>query len=305
MEYLYRGLACLVGSIICGQLAWKLDFGLVSAWELYKNRLASTNPKRQLQYRRWQAYATLKSINWLIIIINSGILLYLIQHAQDSFWLGLISWCIILVIIWLLAKTDLMKNFSAKIYQRFEKRLLDLAVHLDWLKLAVFEEIELKPVGLSSHQEFDFLVKNGRRVLSSAEQEIIQASRDFLNRKAQDEMVKLDQLVSVNASDLLGLIEINELYETGEKLFVVKTKKTIVGLISLDDLTNLSTGQTYKARQLARRDYLEVEATDGLVEVVSQMLDHDTQVALVADSHQILGIIELKTILKRLKLVKL
>ena len=41
------------------------------------------------------------------------------------------------------------------------------------------------------------------------------------------------------------------------------------------------------------------------MEVITQLMEQNAQVALVGDSQQILGIIKLETILKRLKIVNL
>ena len=102
-----------------------------------------------------------------------------------------------------------------------------------------------------------------------------------------------------------GPLKINELYQTGEQLFVVTTKTGVMGLIQLDDLTNLTSGESYQARQLARRDFLEVSTEANLIEVITQLMEQNAQVALVGDSQQILGIIKLETILKQLKIVNL
>ena len=86
---------------------------------------------------------------------------------------------------------------------------------------------------------------------------------------------------------------------------MVTTKTGVMGLIQLDDLTTLTSVESYQARQLARRDFLEVSAEADLLEALTQMIKQNVQVALVGNSRQILGIIKLETILKQLKIVNL
>lgn len=302
MEYLYVALIGLLVAILSLQMAWRLDFGLISAWDNYKKHQSKAS---DLELRRQELYPLLRTILWLKISLEVAFLLFLLQQLDLAWWGRILGLVILLLMSVILAKTSLAAVYVQRIYQKFEVKILQQLRIFKCLKLPMFEDLKLKPLGLSSRQEFEFLVENDQRIFSDKERQIIQAAPKFLKQQAKDLLISLEEMPSVKAKDLLGLLEINRLYETGEKLFVVKTKDRVIGLISLDDITKISGGQTFRAEQLARRDYLEVEQNMPLVAVISKMLEQNSQVALVGDETRILGIIKLETILKQLKITVL
>lgn len=302
MEYLYVALIGLLVAILSLQMAWRLDFGPISAWDNYKKHQSKAS---DLELRRQELYPLLRTILWLKISLEVAFLLFLLQQLDLAWWGRILGLVILLLMSVILAKTSLAAVYVQRIYQKFEVKILQQLRIFKCLKLPMFEDLKLKPLGLSSRQEFEFLVENDQRIFSDKERQIIQAAPKFLKQQAKDLLISLEEMPSVKAKDLLGLLEINRLYETGEKLFVVKTKDRVIGLISLDDITKISGGQTFRAEQLARRDYLEVEQNAPLVAVISKMLEQNAQVALVGDETRILGIIKLETILKQLKITVL
>ncbi len=305
MVYVYiTAMVILLGMLVL-QLAWRWEFPALSAWQQHQSRADKLTPKQALSHQRWQLYPTLRSLIVLKIILESGFLLLILQQLHPGDWTVVIKWLGLLIISWLVAKIWLVQRLSRRIYLKFEPKILAVAGKMPWLTLSMLQNPNLQPPMLVSRQELDYLIDNDQQILTDIERSIIQAVAGFVDCRAQDLMIPLEKLVSVKSTELLGPLKINELYQTGEQLFVVTTKTSVVGLIQLEDLTNLDSGESYQARQLARRDFLEVPAEADLLEVLTQMTKQNVQMALVGNSRQILGIIKLETILKQLKIVNL
>lgn len=304
MNYVYLAFLVVAVSLWMLALAWRWDYGPLSAWQL-RQRQHRNNPADQLFEQRWRLYPLLKTM----ILISSGMLAswcwVLMFQLQPNVWWAIVGWLGLWLVVLVGSRLAVVASLAERLYRKIEPKLLPKLERLDKWRLPLFDQPVIKPPQLASRREFDYLVEHDQRVLSETERQIIQAVPNFLDRQAVDLMVPLEQLVSVKSTELLGPLKIDELYQTGEQLFVVTTKIGVVGLIRLEDLTNLTSGESYQARQLARRDFLEVAAEASLPEVVSQMLEQGTQVALVGTSRQILGIIKLETILKQLKISNL
>ena len=305
MVYVYLVLMVAVLVALTLQLAWRWDFSPLSSWQQYQLRSNKLTPKQTLEQQRWQLYPVLRSVLVFKMMLESGILLFILQQLQLKDWTIFLKWLGLLLISWLIAKIWLIERWSRQLYLKFEPKILSFVSKISWLGLAMLQQPTIQPPVLTSRQELEYLLEHNQRVLSDTERQIIQATADFVELRAQDLMVPLEKLTSVKSTELLGPLKINELYQTGEQLFVVTTKTGVMGLIQLDDLTNLTSGESYQARQLARRDFLEVSTEADLIEVITQLMEQNAQVALVGDSQQILGIIKLETILKQLKIVNL
>lgn len=305
MVYVYITAMIILLVALILQLAWRWEFPALSAWQQHQSRAGKSTPKQALNHQRWQLYPTLRSLIMFKIILESGFLLLILQQLQPGDWTVVIKWLGLLIISWLVAKIWLIQRLSRQIYLKFESKILAVAGKMPWLTLSMLQNPSLQPPMLASRQELDYLINNDQQILTDIERSIIQAVAEFVDCRAQDLMIPLEKLVSVKSTELLGPLKIDELYQTDEQLFVVTTKTGVVGLIQLEDLTNLDSGESYQARQLARRDFLEVSAEADLLEVLTQMTKQNVQMALVGNSRQILGIIRLETILKQLKIVNL
>lgn len=305
MVYVYLVLMIAMLVVLTLQLAWRWDFSPLSSWQQHQLCSNKPTPKQTLEQQRWQLYPVLRSLLVFKIMLESGILLFILQQLQPKDWTISLKWLGLLLISWLIAKIWIIERWSRQLYLKFEPKILSFASKISWLGLAMLQQPTIQPPVLTSRQELEYLLEHDQRVLSDTERQIMQATADFVELRAQDLMVPLEKLASVKSTELLGPLKINELYQTGEQLFVVTTKTGVMGLIQLDDLTNLTSGESYQARQLARRDFLEVSTEADLIEVITQLMEQNAQVALVGDNQQILGIIKLETILKQLKIVNL
>ena len=305
MVYVYLVVMIAMLAVLTLQLAWRWDFSPLSSWQQHQLRSNKITPKQTLEQQRWQLYPVLRSLIVFKMMLEAGILLFILQQLQPKDWTIFLKWLGLLLISWLIAKIWLIERWSRQLYLKFEPKILSFASKISWLGLAMLQQPTIQPPVLTSRQELEYLLEHDQRVLSDTERQIMQATADFVELRAQDLMVPLEKLTSVKSTELLGPLKINELYQTGEQLFVVTTKTGVMGLIQLDDLTNLTSGESYQARQLARRDFLEVPTEADLIEVITQLMEQNAQVALVGDSQQILGIIKLETILKQLKIVNL
>lgn len=304
MNYFYLVVLVMSIGLWVLALAWRWDFGKISAWQFHRARQRS-NAADQLLLRRWRLYPMLRTI----VLISSGMLAswcwVLIFQLQANVWWAIGYWLAIWVAVLTLARFKVVAKISERLYLRIEPQILPRIEKIaDW-NLPLLRQPDLQDSHLSSRQEFDYLIERDQKILTVTERQIIQSVTDFVSQRAIDLMIPLEKLTSVKSTELLGPLKINELYQTGERLFVVTTKTGVAGLIKLDDLTNLDSGESYQARQLARRDFLEVATDADLIEVLSRLIEQDTQVALVGDSRQILGIIKLETILKQLKIINL
>lgn len=307
MAYVY--LVLLIGLLIVMvlQLAWSWNFQPLSAWQQYKlqrdeNKLTT---QAKLEARRWQLYPALKSLIVFKLLLEAGMVLLILQQLQPFDWSLLLKWLGLLVATWLVAKIPIFEQWSHQLYLKWESKILLVADKMNRLSLKMMTNPSIKPLGLSARQEFEYLIGHDQRIFSQAERQILLAVQSFVEARAGDLMIELADLAEVQAAELLGPLAINELYETGEKLFVVRDQQKVVGLINLEELVNLKTGQTFRADELARRDYLEVSADDNLQFVLERMIEVGTLVALVVKKDYYLGIIKLETILKQLKIINL
>lgn len=304
MEIIWWLLVIIMEVSLILAMAWHWDFEPTSSWDEYRKQ-NSGNAKNKQELLRRQIYPIFNTILVFKMMIASGILLCLLQQLWQQWWQVAGLWIGLMALAFVVAKISFVRYQAQNLFIKVEPKLTPILLKIPWMRLRSFQLLTIKPPKLASRAELDYLLTHDQRVMSDTERQIMLATHSFTEAIARDLMVDLTDLADVEASEMLGPLAINELYETGEKLFVVREKRKVIGLINLEELVNLKSGQTFQAGELARQDYLEVRVDDRLATVLTRMLETGTMAALVANEREYLGIIKLETILNQLKITKL
>lgn len=285
-------------------LAWRLDFGKLSAWQLHRKR-QRFNAADQLFLRRWAVYPLLRTV----IVISSGMLAswcwVLVFQLQPNVWWAIAAWLGVWLLVLVLARLKLTVGLAEKCYLKLEPRLLPLLERLANWRLPLLDQPVIKPPQLTSRTEFGYLLEQDQTVFSSAEKQILTRLPDFLTATLDEVMLSLDDLLVLETDELLGPLKINELYESNRQFFLVRQDEQIIGLLKLDQLTEIKTSQTFRAGDLAQREYPELASQLTLPEALNELVRANQTLAVVRKGRQIVGLVELKTILTYLKLIAL
>jgi CBS domain containing-hemolysin-like protein len=134
-------------------------------------------------------------------------------------------------------------------------------------------------------EEFiDVLRRTPKAILSDRDRNRIAAIMSFDNKKVEQLMVKKDEMVFVNAKDILGPLTLDKLYKSGFTNFpVVDNKEKVKGIIHTEALNALEIKKTDRAEKYMSRDVFYLHETDSLSFAVEEIERTNSYYFLVLD----------------------
>ena len=139
-----------------------------------------------------------------------------------------------------------------------------------------------------SLEEFiDVLRRTPKNILSAKDRSRIAAIMNFEERKVKDLMTPKDQLVFVNAKDILGPLVLDKLYKSGFTNFpVTNNSGQVVGIIHTEALNALEIKKTDRAEKYMDKTIYYLHATDSLADVINEIERTQSYYFLVKDSSE-------------------
>src|SRR5690606_7905675 len=110
-----------------------------------------------------------------------------------------------------------------------------------------------------------------------------------------------NKVVTVDDSELLGPLVLDDLHKTGHTIFPVVKGEAVVGLLDSSDHADLHTKESVHVRSVMHTDIVEVGEDTRLDAALRTLLATKEQLLIVVgDTAQMAGIVSLKDVVRAL-----
>jgi len=218
--------------------------------------------------------------------------------------LGIIVAAIVALEYGALARVPLWRRHVQKLYERYEEYILRCVEKVPWL-FALFRSVttEKSDIRLDSRDELEHLVAESGTLLSSEEKKIILQSLHFENRRVGEIMTPRSMIDSINRSELLGPLVLDDLHKTGHSRFPVVDGDIdhVVGMLYIQDLLTLDKKRSLTAEKAMNSKVFYIREDHQLPQALAAFLRtrHHLFVA-VNEYRETVGLVSLEDVLEAL-----
>jgi CBS domain containing-hemolysin-like protein len=164
-------------------------------------------------------------------------------------------------------------------------------------------EFRLKVRKVKTRRELGAIAKNSDKVISEAEVLAIEGLLKSHNLTAKDAMLPIKKVVVVDEAEVITPKLMDDLYKTGQKVFLVEGADEISGLATLADIVDLR-ADGKKVKKIVRFLPAEVSGVTSILKCLAKFAEDNSSVLLVVDDKgKQIGLLRLEDILQHLKLV--
>lgn len=210
----------------------------LSVYEL-ERRAKAGDERDQQALARDRLLPDMLTFRHVLEILLSVIIITCLVFALS--WLfGVIVSVIVLLELGMLARTKVAATLGAKLYTQYESTILAI---VSWLRpgLAFVRDVsDVRPVDFSLHSKDELLhlVSEAKLVLTESERYLLESALKFEERLVSEIMTPRSVIETVDASDVLGPIVLDDLYKNGHSRFPVVEGDIdhVVGLLYVHDL---------------------------------------------------------------------
>ncbi len=220
-----------------------------SRFELQR-RLKKGDAEAKLLLKR---HALLRDIFSLQRVITAVLLVLISFIGVELFhWsLGLLISFIIALEFGAVARMRVLQQYSQRIYERFEGRLLRI-IEKHPIIFSAIRSVALTPndtYDIESKEELLEMVEKSGDVLQSHEKQLVIGGLKFSTVTVGDIMTPKSMIDSVAKDEMIGPLTLDILYKTGHSRFPVISGDIdhVVGMLYIQDLLNLENKKSQKA----------------------------------------------------------
>jgi putative hemolysin len=193
-----------------------------------------------------------------------------------------------LIIIVLVVLSSLLENaanrYAPRLYRRIEPRLLMLAESRLLRAIPVAGPVQHDPT-IHSTEELTYVLAHAS-FLDGHERDLVAAAIEFPHLNVRDVMRKKALLTNIDKGEVLGPLVIDDLYKSGESIFLVTDGDIdhVVGLLSLDKLTGLELMGSPNALKAMDAAVEFIGEDEPIAEALRRLRDSDTVELIVQDN---------------------
>lgn len=198
---------------------------------------------------------SLADVMLLVQVLSSLLLVIFVSLSVLTFgWLIGIGLSLVVTLGYVsMAGVGFIKSISGKIYNRAEDRLL-VFVQKDPFIIKVLRSV---PGGddssrqIGSRQELQHLIANSENILTPDEKKLVTHSLSFSDKIVSEIMTPRSMIVSINSTDFLGPLRLDDLHKTGHSRLPVIDQDLdhIVGVLHISNLLALDVKKSTTAEK--------------------------------------------------------
>jgi len=274
----------------------------MSGFEL--NRRKQNGDKHaEAQLRRRELFVDVVSLQrvleaLLVVLFTS------VSVVTFGWFLGIIIAVFVALEYGALARVPLWQRRVQKIYEQYEDHVLRFAEKAPWL-FALFRSVtpEKSDLRLDSRDELEQLVAESGALLSSDEKKIISQSLRFEDKKVSEIMTPRSMIDSINHSELLGPLVLDDLHKTGHSRFPVVNGDIdhVVGMLYIQDLLTLDKKRSLTAEKAMNPKVFYIREDHQLPQVLAAFLRTRHHLFIVVNKYrETVGLLSLEDVLEAL-----
>lgn len=201
-----------------------------------------------------------------------------------------------------LARLGISRRLSQRLYRKIESHLIDATDKWrSFFKLIVQPQHQTNTSLPQSREELQHILMSSAHVVGHDEARLLLRSLDFYDRRVSSIMTPTDDIVTVEASEVLGPLVIDRLHRSGHTQFPVTNDEQVVGLLDLTDSANLKRRQSPEVRDVMRHEMVRVDENETLDTVLRMLIDVKQPCLLVIDeTSDVIGMVSIGDVIRAL-----
>jgi CBS domain containing-hemolysin-like protein len=249
MTLLFIGLILAVGLLLlCSSVL--IDPPKISKFELERRHKEKGPIIDDPEYMRATYYndlLSLQKVTTSLLLVLSVIMLI----AYFGWLFGFIFAVLLALEYGAIARLTFMRSISQKLYDKVELYILKFIQKYPWLIKVLRSIVTVIPeTQLSSRDELLHIVAKSESILSSEEKRLVSSGLKFGSQLVKQVMTPRSVIDSIQKSELLGPLVLDDLHKTGHSRFPVIKKDLdhVVGMLYLHDLLTLDTSKKHTSK---------------------------------------------------------
>ena len=247
-----------------------------------------------------------ENVETLLRLTGTFLLVIVILLAVVSWgWLGgIIAGVFVVLGYGALARTSLVRRCSSALYARIESYII-------WFTQKISPGLRLlrdymphdESLQVTSREELIHLAQQSSGVLSTDELRLITSGLTFGDRHVSEIMTPRSVIDTVQKSELLGPLTLDELYKTGHSRLPVVDKDIdhIIGILYVQDLLTVTSGKTPTASQAMEAKVFYIREDQTLHHALSAFLrTHHHLFVVVNEYRETVGVLSLEDVIEAL-----
>lgn len=274
----------------------------MSGFEL--NRRKQNGDKHaEVHLRRRELFADVVSLQRVLEALFV-VLFTSISVVTFGWFLGIIIAVIVALEYGALARVPLWRRRVQKIYEQYEDHVLRFVEKTPWL-FALFRRVtpEKTDLRLDSRDELEQLVAESGALLSNEEKKIITQSLRFEDKKVSEIMTPRSMIDSINHSELLGPLVLDDLHKTGHSRFPVVNGDIdhVMGMLYIQDLLTLDKKRSLTAEKAMNPKVFYIREDHQLPQALAAFLRTRHHLFIVVNKYrETVGLVSLEDVLEAL-----
>lgn len=274
----------------------------LSGFEL-KRRKQNGDKHAEAHLRRRDLFADIISLQrvleaLLVVVFTS------LSVITFGWLLGIIIAALVALEYGALARVPLWQHQVQKLYEQYEEYVLQCVEKVPWL-FAIFRSVtpEKSDIRLDSRDELEHLVAESGTLLSNNEKKIISHSLRFEDKKVSEVMTPRSMIDSINRSELLGPLVLDDLHKTGHSRFPVVNGDIdhVVGMLYIQDLLTLDKKRSLTAERAMNPKVFYIREDHQLSQALAAFLRTQHHLFVVVNTYrETVGLVSLEDVLEAL-----
>lgn len=241
--------------------------------------------------------------------VTTAILLVLISFlgvAAYEWTIGIIIALLIALEAAVVAHFPPLQRQSQKLYERAEPSLIRFAERFPYLvRLIRTVSPPIEDATIDSKEELRHMVSQSGTLLSDDERAIIMSSLTFNSRSVKDVMTPRGVIDTINRTEILGPVVLDDLHQTGHSRIPVIDKDIdhVVGILYLRDLLVIDGGKRYSrtVEKAMNPKVYYIKETQNLSQALAAFIKtHHHLFIVVNEFRETVGLLTLEDVLEAL-----
>lgn len=186
-----------------------------------------------------------------------------------------------------LTNITIIQSSSQKLYLKIEEKLLSFIEK--YKKIFIFikssQLVAYEKIIPGSRDEFIHIIQNSGSILTNNEKQLIKHNLSFSTQLVGSIMTNRSDIISVDKSELLGPLALDELHKTGHSRFPVIKKDIdhVLGLLYIRDLFNLNNKKSSTAENMMESKVYYIKNTQTLAHALAALVNTQSHMLIVVE----------------------
>lgn len=200
-----------------------------------------------------------------------------------------------------IAQFSFLRTLAGKLYKPREQKLLSAIAKYETFFRFLSGKVPRNAAPLVSSPEEVAHIIESSQIFSSEDTKLLKNALAFRHQQVKDIMVPKKSIVTVQYTDLLGPLVLDDLHKTGHTIFPVVKGDNIVGLLDSSDFVALKNKESVHVRDVMHQDIARVNHTATLDSALRTLMDQRQQLLIVTDdTKSTVGLVSLSDIVRTL-----